>query len=76
MNHSIQKALNNFIPFVLIGILFAFFIGLFVIFAYFILWGFIIGVIFWIGASIKQYFFPSRTFIKLKRRIIEYKEED
>lgn len=76
MNRILQKSINSCIPFIFLGICFAFCIGLLVLFSYFILWGFFIGVILWIGASIKEYFFPSRTFIKLKRRIIPYKDED
>jgi len=48
---------------------------MFVVFSYLILWGLLIGVVFWIIAAVKAYLFPSATKVTIRGRIIEYTEK-
>lgn len=57
--------------FILMGIIIALLIGLFIVFAYLLLWGAIIGGIFWLCAVIKRYFIRSSD-NKKQGRVIDY----
>jgi hypothetical protein len=59
--------------FILLGIAIALVVGLFIVFAYVLLWGIILGSLLWVCSLIKQKWFkptPSRQ----KGRIIDYEQ--
>jgi len=58
----------------MLGIAVALVIGFFVMFSYILLWGVLIGIVLWIVACVKEYFFPDQTKLNLRGRIIEYKK--
>ena len=77
MNNNLQRLLNVFVPCIILGILTALIIGMFVMVSYLLLWGLMFGIIFWIIASIREFFFPnSNKKIRVRGRIIEYRDED
>ncbi len=57
--------------FILMGIAVAILIGLLIIFAYVLLWGVILGGVFWVCALVKRYFSPASINNK-QGRIIDY----
>lgn len=76
MNNYLRILTNSIVPFMMLGIAVALIIGLIIMFSYVLVWGIFIGVIFWIAASVKEYFFPSTTTestVVIRGRIIEQK---
>ena len=74
MNNYLQRLVGAFIPCVMLGIAVALIIGFFVVFSYILLWGVLIGIVLWIAACVKAYFFPDHTKLNTRGRIIEYKK--
>lgn len=64
--------------FVFIGVVIVFAIILLMAFTYLFLWGLFIGMILWVIASIKLYFFPPQKLPKKTEqgRIIDQRRED
>lgn len=59
--------------FLLLGVAVASMIGLFIVFAYVLLWGIILGGLLWVSSLIRQYFLSkSRSHTKKQGRIINY----
>jgi 5-bromo-4-chloroindolyl phosphate hydrolysis protein len=75
MNDKLQTAFQNLIPFILIGVVIALFIGLLFMFFYIAVWGLIIGGVLWIAALVKQYLFPSKSVDKEQGRVIEHDDK-
>lgn len=77
MNNYWKILINSIVPFVMLGIAVALIIGLMIMFSYVLVWGIFIGLILWIAASVKEYFFPSTTTTEssviISGRIIEHK---
>lgn len=73
MNEKLEKIIENIIPFIVIGIGIAIFIGLLFMFFYVVIWGVLIGAVLWMAALAKQYFFPSKA--KTQGRIIEHDDK-
>lgn len=80
-NNYLRVLINSFVPFITLGVAFALIIGLVIMFSYVLVWGIFIGVILWIVASIKAYFFSSRPTTTTKSgviihgRIIEHEDK-
>ena len=72
MNDKAQKLLENLIPFMVVGVAIALFIGLLFMFFYIAIWGLIIGGVLWLAALAKQYLFPNKSAKKEEGRIIEH----
>jgi hypothetical protein len=75
MNDKLRKIFENLIPFILVGIAIALFIGLLLMFFYIAVWGLIIGGVLWLGTLAKQYLFPDKSFKKEKSRVIEHEDK-
>lgn len=68
-----KRKLTQQLPaFVLLGIALALFIGLFVVFAYVVFWGMLIGLILWLGVAVSSYFQKPKA--HRKGQIIDYDE--
>ena len=71
------KIFENFLSFIIAGALIALLLSLFALFSYIIVWGVIIGSIFWVLATVKAFLF-SNTSTKIEvikksgGRIIEH----
>lgn len=77
MSEKLQKIFENLIPFILIGVAIALFIGLLFMFFYIAVWGIIIGGVLWLIALVKQYLFPDDT-VKTEEssgRVIEHDDK-
>lgn len=75
MNDKLQKIFENLIPFMVIGVAIALFIGLLFMFFYIAVWGLIIGGVLWLAALAKQYLFPNKSVKKEQGRVIEHDEK-
>ena len=75
MSEKLQKIFENLIPFILIGIAIAIFIGLLFMFFYVAVWGLIIGGVLWLVALAKQYLFPGTPVNKGEGHIIEHDDK-
>ena len=64
MNIKLQRIIGQLLPFLLIGIIIAFSIGLLVIFSYVLMWGFFIGAVIWVTIAVKNYFVPKQRSAK------------
>lgn len=53
MQINIQRTLEEILPWLLIGVGIALFIGLMMVLSYVFLWGLIIGALLWLGVKIK-----------------------
>ncbi|HHT0592490.1 TPA: hypothetical protein ACTXXA_000351 [Legionella anisa] len=74
------KIFENLVPFLVAGVAIALFFGLLFMFSYVLVWGLLIGGILWLGATIKQYLFPSKStqteeINKSQGRIIEHDDK-
>ena len=74
MKTNLQRLLVPLTPFILIGMVIAFFIGVMIVFSYVLMWGLLIGGILWLSTTIKNYFFPKKMSSKTPGRIIEHDE--
>lgn len=73
MNKKLQQLLEQIIPFIILGIAIAFAIGLFVMFSYVLVWGILIGGVFWLISLVKNFFAPKKKHPSSKKgRIIEH----
>jgi hypothetical protein len=72
MSDKLEKIIENLLPFVIVGVAIALFIGLLFMFFYIAVWGLIIGAVLWLAALVKQYFFPGNDPKREKGRIIEH----
>jgi len=75
MNIKLQRIIGQLIPFILIGIIIAFSIGLLVIFSYVLMWGLLIGAVIWVTITVKNYFFPRQSPVKTPGRVIEHEDD-
>ena len=79
MNNYLKLVINSIVPFLMLGVVVSLMIGLLLMFSYILVWGLLIGVILWIVASVKEYFFPSTVSHKnkviLRGRIIEHHKD-
>ncbi|ARG96455.1 hypothetical protein [Legionella micdadei] len=79
MNGKVERIFQNLIPFLILGIAIALVIGLFIMFSYVLMWGFLIGSVMWAIYSVKNFLFPrqvSKPPVKTKGRIIEHNDRD
>lgn len=76
MNKSLTQIFAPLLPFIILGIAIALFIGLFIMLSYVLVWGIVLGGIFWLVAMIKNYLFPSYPADKKDGRIIEHDNND
>ena len=73
-----KRTFQQLPAFIFLGIAIALTIGLFIVFTYVLLWGILLGSLFWLCALIKQYFSTSSTYKNNKNnknnhgRIIDY----
>lgn len=72
MNDKLQKLVESFIPYIVMGVAITLFIGLLFMFSYLLLWGLLIGVILWLISHIAQYLYPDKSKTKENGRIIEH----
>lgn len=75
MNDKMQKIVENLIPFVMIGVGIALFIGLLFMFFYVAIWGLVIGGVLWLATLAKQYLFPDKSATKAEGRVIEHDDK-
>ncbi|KTD28028.1 MULTISPECIES: hypothetical protein [Legionella] len=79
MNGKLERLFENLVPFLLLGIAVALVIGLFIMFSYVLMWGFLIGLVMWAIYSVKNLLFPRQAStppVKRKGRIIEHNDQD
>ncbi|RUQ90392.1 hypothetical protein [Legionella septentrionalis] len=78
MNKKVQKALEQLLPFILLGMAIAFAVGVLIMFSYVLIWGILIGTVIWTAVLLKNYFFPKKTPITTKPqgRIIEHEHDN
>ena len=76
MNDKMQRALAQFIPFIMLGVSLAFAIGLFIMFSYLLVWGVLIGGVIWLFALLKNLWFPRKEKHTRKGRIIEHERDN
>lgn len=72
MNDKLEKIIENLMPFVIVGVAIALFIGLLFMFFYIAVWGLIIGGVLWLATLVKQYLFPNNSPKKEEGRVIEH----
>lgn len=70
-----KKALESLVPFIVIGVAIALFVGLLFMFFYIALWGVLIGAVLWIITLAKDFFFPPKEIKEESGRIIEYEDK-
>lgn len=80
MNEKLKQALENIIPFLVLGIAIALAVGFFILFSYVLFWGLIVGAVLWALSFVKNLFFPhtkaSNPPTKRKGRVIEHDDRD
>ncbi len=69
MKHKFTQQLPAFLLF---GIALALVIGLFVVFAYVVFWGMLLGLILWVGVALSSYF--KKPKVRRQGEIIDYDE--
>jgi hypothetical protein len=75
MSHKKQQIYEQIIPFIILGIATAVVIGLFIMLSYALIWGVILGGIFWLASLVKNYLFPSAVKATKAGRIIEHDDK-
>ncbi len=61
MSNRIYRFLTPFIPFLILGLILSVFIGFIFIFAYVLMWGFILAACYWLFQTVRAFFFsPTR----------------
>ncbi|KTC66444.1 Uncharacterised protein (plasmid) [Legionella adelaidensis] len=75
MNTKLPRVLEQLLPFIGIGVAIAVGIGLFIMIAYVLVWGVLIGGLIWGVAMIKKYFFPTKNTTEGECRIIEHENK-
>lgn len=75
MNEKLQQFLENIIPFLVLGVAIALFVGLLFMFSYILVWGIFIGAILWLLNLGKEYLFPNKEETKEKGRIIDHDDK-
>jgi len=75
MNNKLQQLLETIVPFLVLGVAIALFVGLLFMFSYVLVWGLLIGGILWLIAFVKQYLFPSEVPTKTQGRVIEHDDK-
>jgi hypothetical protein len=76
MKITVQEIVEQFVPYVILGVAIALVIGLFIMLSHVFLWGLLLGAILWIGITIKNYVLPSTTSTDKKGRVIEHRDKD
>ena len=76
MNKTLKQLFAPLVPFVILGIAIALFIGLFIMLSYVLVWGIVLGAIFWLAAMLKNYLFPPFPADKKKGRVINHDDND
>ena len=75
MNKSFKQLFEPLVPFILLGIAIALFIGIFIMLSYVLVWGIVLGAIIWLAVMLKNYLFPSNT-TESKGRVINHDDKD
>ena len=75
MSAKMQKIFENLIPFIVVGVAIALFIGLLCMFFYVAIWGLVIGGVLWLAAMAKQYLFPNKPANTEQGRVIEHDDK-
>jgi len=76
MNNKLQRVLEQFTPFIVLGIAIALMVGLLILFSYLFIWGLLIGAIIWVVMVIKHFFSQKSPPKKTEGRVIEHDDED
>lgn len=76
MKITVQEIVEQFVPYVIIGVGIALVVGLFIVLSHVFLWGLVLGAILWIGITIKNYILPSASSANKKGRVIEHNDKD
>lgn len=76
MKITIQDLVEQFVPYVILGVGIALVIGLFIMLSHVFIWGLLVGAILWAGFSIKNYLSPSNSSSRKKGRVIEHRDHD
>ena len=77
MNHQHSKPINKLGSYIGMGIMIVLFIVGLIIFSYILIWGAIIGLVWFIIAKIKSTFFPSKSRkIKIEHKGRTFEHED
>lgn len=76
MKISMQDIIEQFVPYVILGIGIALLIGLFIMLSHVFVWGLLLGAILWAGITIKNYISPSNSSSSKKGRVIEHRDND
>lgn len=74
MNDKIKQLIQTLVPFLVLGVIAALFVGLLIMFSSILVWGIFIGAILWAVTMIKNFFFPVKEIPKTEGRIIEHDE--
>lgn len=74
MRNKWQQMLQSIAPFFMLGLAIAAVLGLLIMFSWILLWGFVIGSVLWLVATIKRFIFPSQKNKTSHGRIIEYRD--
>lgn len=72
MNDKMKQLIQTLIPFLILGVMAALFIGLVIMFSSVLIWGIFIGGILWAISLVKSFFFPEKKATKSEGRIIEH----
>ena len=75
MKGRLQTALEHVMPFLIIGVAVALFIGLFIMLSYVVVWGLFIGAILWLIFWLKDFFTVKSKTPKSKGRVIEHDDK-
>lgn len=75
MNDKIKQLMETLVPFLILGIMAALFIGLVIMFSSVLIWGIFIGGILWAITMVRSFFFPEKKETKPEGRIIEHDDQ-
>lgn len=75
MNDKIKQIIETLVPFLILGVMAALFIGLIIMFSSVLIWGIFIGGILWAISMLKGFFFPEKKVPKSEGRIIEHDDQ-
>lgn len=79
MSVKLKHLFENFIPFLILGIVIALAIGFLIMFSYVLLWGLAIGLVFWAISFVKNLFHSKPQNVpstETKGRVIEHDDKN
>lgn len=76
MNVKFKQIAEQFIPFIVLGMVIALLIFFLVVFSYVVLWGLLIGTIIYLVMIIKYFFSSKKIQDSSSGRIIEHSKKD